>query len=107
MLTRLPHRVSLMTESRTTFTGGAYSTSWVSVSAEWANCQRVRVGSSESNEYLKRQQLSTWQVVMRKNSNITNKNRLHFGSVILHIELVQDPTARGRVVYLQCSEEVI
>ena len=104
MLTRLQHRVSLMTESRTTFQGGTYTTSWTSYSVEWANCQRDT--SKEDCGQNKKQQYTKWKVLMRKNNNVTNKNRLVFEGSILSIESAQDPTARGRMIEVVCREEV-
>ena len=105
MLTRLPHRVSVMTESRVTFVAGAYTSTWTSYSNEWANCQCFT--SKESTEQIKKQQYTKWLVIMRQNANVTNKNRLLFGSLILSIESVSDPTARGRMIEVTCREEVI
>lgn len=94
-----------MTESRTTFSGGAYTSSWTSVSVEWANCQCY--SATENTNHNKKQQYTKWKIIMRQNSNITNKNRLIFDSRILHIESVIDYTARNRMIEVTCREEVI
>lgn len=105
MLTRLPHRVSVMSETRTSFEGGVYTTSWVSKSLEWANCQIYK--DKESHMQQKKQQYNTWVCIMRSITNVTNKNRLLFGDTILTIEAVNNPTNRGRMIEVTCREEVI
>ncbi len=94
-----------MTESRVTFVAGAYTSTWTSYSNEWANCQRITAKESTAQD--KKQQYTKWMVVMRQNANVTNKNRLLFGSYILHIESVGDPTARDRMIQVVCREEVV
>jgi SPP1 family predicted phage head-tail adaptor len=103
MLTRLPHRVTLQTETRTLFQGGAYTSSFTTSSVEWANVQ-VDV-SNESYDQAKKQQLTKYKVVMRYSSNITNAKRLLFGGKVLVIESVEDGTGRSRMIILKCRQE--
>ena len=118
MLTHLPHRISIMTENRTAFQGGTYTTSWTTASTTWANCQvntKSFYNVQESHQLQKKQQLNTWTVIMRADNSISNKNRIIFhdetidGSTdrILTIETVSNPTARRRMLELKCREEVI
>jgi SPP1 family predicted phage head-tail adaptor len=95
-----------MTETRTSFIGGCYTTSWSSASIEWANCQMV-AGTNESYEQNKKQQYTKWNVIMRYISTVTNKNRLSYGSKTLVIETVSDNVNRGRMMKLVCREEVV
>lgn len=104
MFIHLPHRVSVMEESRTEYQGGCWTTSWISTSIEWANCQVV--SDSEYHEE-KKQQYSKWIVVMRKGTNVNNTNRLIYDSKILTIEAGNDPTSRGRMIEVTCREEVL
>jgi SPP1 family predicted phage head-tail adaptor len=110
MLLHLPHRVSVMQESRSTVSigGGCYTTSWTTSSVEWANCQVSNNISDkkESHELNKKQQFTRWNIIMRANTNITNANRLIYNNKILTVETVSDPTARGRMIQLECREEV-
>ena len=105
MFTHLPHRVVIQSESRSLFIGGAYTTSWTTDSTEWANCQPVR--NNELYEQEKKQQFSYWRVIMRYMSSMSNKKRLLFGSKILHVETVSDPTSRSRMIEVTCREEVV
>jgi SPP1 family predicted phage head-tail adaptor len=109
MYTNLPHRVVIQSESRTTFSGGAYTTSWTTYSTEWANCQPFNLisGDMESTEYFKKQQFTMWNVVFRYNANINNTKRILYNDKILHIESVKDPTGRKRVIRAICREEVL
>ena len=103
MMTRLPHLVVLQAETRATFSGGAYTTSWSTSSTEWAN-----VAVSVSNEdygYDKKQQFTKYEVTMRYNSAITNAKRLLYGGKILVIESVHDGTGRQRMIKVKCREE--
>lgn len=105
MLSRLPHRVVLQTESRTTFSGGAYTSSWSTSSTEWANVQIET--SNESYEQDKKQQYTKYKVVMRDDITIDNVKRLLFDNKILIIETRIDPTNRNRMQILKCREEVV
>lgn len=98
-----------MTETRTAFIGGCYTTSWSSSSIEWANCQVSNVisGTNESYSHEKKQQYTEWNVIMRYISTVTNKNRLAYGSKTLVIETVSDEVNRGRMMKLVCREEVV
>lgn len=103
MLTRLNHRVVLQAETRTTFSGGAYTTSWSTSSTEWANVA-VKV-TDEDYSHEKKQQMTKYDVTMRYNSAITNAKRLLYGSKILVIEAVHDGTGRQRMIKVTCREE--
>ena len=105
MLSRLPHRVVLQAESRTTFSGGAYTSSWATSSTEWANVQVDT--SNESYEQDKKQQYTKYKVVMRDDITIDNVKRLLFDNKILIIETRIDPTNRNRMQILKCREEVV
>ena len=114
MLCHLPHRVSIMTENRSEFEGGTYTTSWESASIEWANCQVNTKGyfnTRESHDLQKKQQFSQWDIKMRRDVTVTNKNRLIFHDSgtdrILTVETGADPTARGRQLEIKCREEVL
>jgi SPP1 family predicted phage head-tail adaptor len=102
-MTRLPHRIVVQTESRITFSGGAYTTSWVTASTEWANCQPVSV--SNDVLYDKKQQFTKWRVTTKK-LNITNANRIIYNSKILIIEGTSDPSNRNKFLEIICREEV-
>jgi SPP1 family predicted phage head-tail adaptor len=108
ILTRLPHRVIVQSETRTNFEGGAYTTSWETSSTEWANCQMINMaGTKEDYQKNKKQQYTEWRVIMRNSTNITNKKRLLFSGRILKIETVSNPTNRGRMLEITCREEVV
>jgi SPP1 family predicted phage head-tail adaptor len=109
MLLRLPHRITIQSETRTAFQGGAYTSSWTTDSTEWANCQSSNRSSDTDETYKsnKKQQYSGWKVIMRYNSTLSNKKRLLFGNRILHIETVKDLTNRNRMIEVTCREEVI
>jgi head-tail adaptor len=112
LLTRLPHRVIVQAVTRTTFSGGAYTTSWTSASVEWANCQQISaeqtsVDQQPSRTYEKIQQMNKWKVIMRAGVTVSNKHRLLYGTKILMIETVNDPTNRSRMLSVVCREEVI
>jgi SPP1 family predicted phage head-tail adaptor len=95
-----------MSESRTEFKGGVYTTSWVSTSIEWANCQIYK--DKETHMQQKKQQYNTWVCIMRAGTNVTNKNRLVLeDGEILTIEAVNNPTYRKRMIEVTCREEVI
>lgn len=105
MLTHLPHRVVIQSESRSLFIGGAYTTSWTTDSTVWANCQSYTDKESYNND--KTQEYNKYKVITRYLASITNKKRLLFDSKILHIETIKDPTNRGRMMEITCREEVI
>jgi head-tail adaptor len=103
-----------MTENRTAYQGGTYTTSFVSASIEWANCQVNTKGyfnTRESHDYKKKQQFNQWDVKMRNDVTLTNKNRIIFHdngtNRILTVETVSDPTARNRMLEVKCREEVV
>ena len=105
MLTRLPHRVVIMTQTRTTFSGGAYTTSWTTDSTEWANCQQV--SAVETYENAKQQQTTKWKIVMRSGAMVTNKKRIVYASKNLVVENVIDPINRSHMQVVMCREEVV
>jgi head-tail adaptor len=101
-----------MTEVRTEFQGGTYTTSWQSASVEWANCQVNTKGyfnTRENHDLQKKQQFSQWDLKLRADVVVTNKNRIifHDGSTdrILTVETTANPTARGRMLEVKCREE--
>jgi SPP1 family predicted phage head-tail adaptor len=93
-----------MSQTLTTASGGIYTTSWVTASNEWANCQRY--STKEETQYGEKQQYTKWVVVMRSQVNVDNHSRIIFGSSILTVESVSDPTARGYMIEVTCREEV-
>lgn len=103
MLTRLPHRVGLQAPSRTTISGGAYTISWTTSATIWANVQSTKQSETYAQE--KDQADITHRVIIR-NRTIDNSYRFLFGSRILHIESVTDPTERDRMIKCLCREEV-
>ena len=107
MLTRLPHRITIFNESRVEYAGGCYTTSWITSTTEWANCQVLNNVSDkkESHEFNKKQQFTKWKVITRAETDITNKQRILFNSKILTVEAVSDSTARGRMIEITCREE--
>lgn len=105
MLTRLPHRIVIQTETRTEFEGGAYTTSWTTASTEWANVQRINAQETYDEE--KKQQMSKWNVVTRQDITLTNAQRILFEGKILVVESQQDPTNRDRMKIVTCREEVL
>ena len=105
MLTRLPHRVSIMSETRTSFAGGAYTTTWTSVSVEWGNFQVYK--DKESHQEQKKQQYNTWVGIMRAGTSVTNENRIILDNgQILTVEATNDPTYRYRMIEVTCREEI-
>ena len=104
MLSRLPHRVIIQTETRTEFEGGASTVSWTDASTEWANVQ-FSASSNETYNEDKKQQMSYLNVVMRQDITLTNKNRMIFNNKILVIENEGDPTYRKRMKIIKCRLE--
>lgn len=103
MLTRLPHRVIIESETRTAFEGGAYTTSWTTSSIEWANVQTMAKDETYTDE--KKQQVTKYKVIMRNKDSLTNKKRLKFNNNILVIETVTNPTNRARMMEVVCRLE--
>lgn len=104
MLTRLNSRVVIQSESRVEFEGGAYTTSWTTDSTEWANVQYDN-SSKETYDQEKKQQITYFNVIMRQDVTLTNKNRLLFNDNILVVEDEGDPTQRGRMKTIKCRLE--
>lgn len=109
MLCHLPHRITILNETRTAIAGGCYTSTFVTASTEWANCQVLNNtgDKKESYAYHKKQQFTTWKVMMRADVSITNKQRIVYDSRILEVETVIDPTSRGRMQEIVCREEVV
>lgn len=103
MLTRLPHVVTVQTETRTSFEGGAYTTSWATASTQWANVQPISAIETYGDE--KKQQETKYRIIMRYLSTLTNKNRLLFEGDIFVIETITDPTRHKRMIELICRVE--
>lgn len=103
-LTNLPHRVVVQSESRVDFEGGAQTTSWTTDSTEWANVQYDN-SSKETYDQEKKQQMTYYNVIMRQDVTVTNKNRLLFNDTILVVEDEGDPTNRGRMKTIKCRLE--
>jgi SPP1 family predicted phage head-tail adaptor len=93
-----------MTETRTTFSGGAYTTSWTTASTEWANVQTENAYEDYGQD--KKQQYTKYIVKIRAGVTATNSNRIAYDSKILVIETMRDPTYRKRMKILECREEV-
>ena len=104
ILTRLVHRLVVQNQVRTDFEGGAYTTSWVTASTEWGNVQYDN-SSMETYGQDKEQQMTMFNVIMRQDITLTNKNRLLFNGDILVVEDEGDPTARGRMKTIKCRLE--
>lgn len=107
MLVRLPHRVAVQSVTLTEFEGGAYTTSWTTISTEWANVQLQGYKSSMKETYKteKKQQYTYFNVTMRRSVAVTNENRLIFDGDILVIEATGDPTSDERLKLLKCRKE--
>ena len=105
MCYNLIHRVGVQAETRTTFSGAAYTTSWVTSSTEWANVQYDDEASRETYDQEKKQQMSIFNVIMRQDVTLTNKNRLLYNGDILVIEDTGDPTGRSRMKTVKCRLE--
>lgn len=107
MMTRLCHRVVLQAETRTTASGGAYTTSWSTSSVEWANVAINNNLNAASEDYShdKKQQITNYEITMRYDINITNIKRLLYNNKILVIESVHDGTGRQRMIKVKCREE--
>jgi len=103
MLTRLPHRITIQSETRTNFEGGAYTTSWTTDSTVWGNVQVDSLGETYDQD--KKQQMAFYKVVVRAETDITNKKRILFDSNILNVETVGDPTNRSRLKAVKCRLE--
>lgn len=105
MYTNLPHRVIIQTETRSLYQGGVYTTSWTSTSTEWANVQYDSGASKETYDNEKKQQLTIFNVIMRQDVSLTNKNRLLYNGDTLVIEDEGDPTNRNRMKKVRCRLE--
>ena len=105
MLGRLRQRVVIQSESRADFEGGAYTTSWTTDSTEWANVQYDEVASKETYDQEKKQQMSIYNVTMRQDITLTNKNRLLYNDNIFVVEAEGDPTSGGRMKTIRCRLE--
>lgn len=105
MFSRLPHRVVIQSETRESFEGGAYTTSWATSSTEWANVQYDASASKETYDQEKKQQMTMFKVIMRQDVTLTNKNRLLYNGDILVVEDEGDPTNRGRMKTIKCRLE--
>lgn len=109
MLTRLSNRVTVQEETRVLFQAGTYTSSWSTVCITWANVQ-LKTGDAgfiEKYDQSKKQQYNYYNVIIRYNESVTNKNRLLFKGKILVIESVADNASRNRLQTLKCREEVI
>jgi SPP1 family predicted phage head-tail adaptor len=104
MLTRLPHWIVIQAESRTTFEGGAFTTSWTTQTSDWANVQPSKANETYQND--KKQQMTIFNVTMRYLATVSNKNRLIFENQTYVIESVYDPTNRQRMMVLTCRLEL-
>ena len=105
MLTRMRQRVVVQAETRTAFEGGAYTTSWTTSSTEWANVQYDEVASKETYDQEKKQQMSIYNVTMRQDITLTNKNRLLYNDNVFVVEAEGDPTSGGRMKTIRCRLE--
>lgn len=105
MLTNLPHRVTVQSVTLTEFKGGAYTTSWTTISTEWANVQYNAGASKETYDTEKKQQISVFDVIMRQDVTLTNENRLLYNGDILIVEDQGDPTNRTRMKKIRCRLE--
>ena len=108
MLTRLPHRVAIQTETRVEYEGGAYTTTWATSSSIWANVQVQGAGQGsyfETYKEEKKQQYTMFDVTVRNNTNLTNETRLLYNGNILVVEATEDIVQRGRVQKIRCRLE--
>ena len=103
--TRLMHRVTIQSLTRTDFEGGAETSSWNTASTEWANVQYDAGASKETYDQEKKQQMSIYNVIMRQDVTLTNKQRLLFNGNILVVEDEGDPTNMGRMKTIKCRLE--
>lgn len=104
MLTRLPHRIVIQNESRSLFEGGCYTSSWITSSTEWANCQISK--DYESYKQEKKQQYNKYIIIARSSISISNESRIIFDDKTLEIEAVSNPTNRNRMIEITCREEI-
>jgi len=105
MLTRLPHRVGVQSVTEVEFQGGTSTESWVTATTEWANVQYNSGASKETYDTEKKQQMSIYDVTMRQDVTVTNKNRLLYNGDILVVEDEGDPTNRSRMKVIRCRLE--
>lgn len=102
MLTNLPHRISIQTLSVTEDEGGAFAETWTTTSTVWAN---VQMKASESWDDQKIQQNNFYDIIIRK-ADVSNRNRIVFGTKVIHIETVVDSIQRGKMMRIvgKCYE---
>jgi hypothetical protein len=61
--------------------------------------------SEETYDNEKKQQMSIYNVIMRQDVTLTNKNRLLYNGNILVVEDEGDPTNRDRMKKIKCRLE--
>lgn len=101
----LSKRVVVQTKTRTYFEGGAYTTSWATTTTIWADVEYMHNSSKEVYSEEKEQQMSFYEVVVRNDVTLTNKNRLLYDGNIFVIEHIGPLTERNRRRRLKCRLE--
>jgi SPP1 family predicted phage head-tail adaptor len=92
------------------FGGGAHTTSWATSTTIWGN---VQVQGTNQNTYFesykdeKKQQYTSFDVTIRKNSNVTNETRFIFNGKILVVEATEDIIQRNKLQKCRCRLEVV
>lgn len=104
MLTKLRQRIIIQTSTVSTVSvGGTFNETWLDTYTRFAN---VKVkNASENFRFEKDSQENTYQITMRTEA-FTNKMRIKYGTKILRIESVSDPTQYGRIMTVMANEEL-
>ncbi len=100
----LRHRVTLQTVGETPDGGGGFTAAWTDGATVWAAIEPLR-----GRERLHAQQLETpvtHRVTIRHRDGVTAKMRIKFGTRILNIRAVVNPSERNRTLELLCEEGV-
>jgi len=103
MLTRMRQRIIIQTSTVSSAEGGTFNQTWSDTYTRFANVQIKN--SNENFSYNKDSQENTYRIVMRT-ENFTNKMRIKYGTKILRIESVSDPTQSGRIMTVIANEEL-
>jgi SPP1 family predicted phage head-tail adaptor len=103
MLTRMRQRIIIQTSTATSSTGGTFTETWADTYTRFAN---VKVKNATENfRFDKDSQENTYEITMRS-EDFTNKMRLKYGTKILRIESVSDPTQYNRMIKVIANEEL-
>lgn len=96
-------RIEIQTLSTVAAGGGCFTETWTTTATRFANVQIQ--SPREEFSYGKDQQVNFYRIIMRK-ENFTNKQRLVFNSLVLHIESISDPTSNGRMMTVYARGEL-